>query len=77
MEPPKNADTFESPMSIMWFDEDGILCSVYKKNAVLTSEGLKISFGFIKSKAQGKKICWLGDVTNLSSADKAARDFSA
>ena len=77
MEPPKDVEVFESPMSIIWFDGNGILCSVYKEKAQLTKEGLEVTFGFIKSRAKGKKICWLGDVTNLSSTDKETRDFSA
>lgn len=77
MHVPINARTFETDMSVMWFDEDGILCSMYKKNAVLTKGALEKSFQLIATHSGGKKICWLGEVTNISTPDKETRDFAA
>lgn len=70
-------EVFETPTSSACFDENGILCTVYKKNAVLSKEGLEKSFEIIKSRAKGEKICWLGEVSNLTASDKEARDFAA
>jgi hypothetical protein len=77
MLPPKNADVFSSGISFMWFDEYGILCSVYKKDAVLTPESLDRSFQEIKERSGGKKICWLGEISDLSETSREARDFAA
>lgn len=77
MKIPENAQIFETDLSIMWFDEAGILCSVYKKNAKLTKAALENSFRLIKMHSKGNKICWLGEVSNISTPDKETRDFAA
>ncbi len=61
----------------MWFDEDGILCSVYRKDAVLTPQALERSFQKIKEQSGGKKVCWLGEVSDLAEASREVRDFAA
>lgn len=77
MRPGPNDKVFETITSIMWFDENGILCSHYKEGAVLTKESLAKSFEIIKSKIGGKRICWVGEITNGTAADKATRDLAA
>ena len=77
LEPPGGAETFETTYSTMWFDENNILCSVSRKNAVITKETLDHSFNMIRIRAKGEKVCWIGDVTNITSADKEARDYAA
>jgi hypothetical protein len=77
MQVPVDAITFETELSVMWFDENGILCSVYKKNAVLSKSALEKSFHLIKARSGGKKICWLGEISGVSAADKDTRDYAA
>ncbi len=77
MQIPPNAKTFETDLSVMWFDDQGILCSVYKKDAVLTKKALERSFELIRMHTGNKKVCWLGEVSHLTPPDKETRDFSA
>jgi hypothetical protein len=76
MQPSINSEVFEIPLSTMWFDEDGIFCSVTKKDAALTKEALEDTFNFIRKNAGDKKILWLGDVTHASLPTTEARDFA-
>lgn len=76
LQPPTAHKVFEIPLSTMWFDEDGIFNSVTKKDAALTKEALMVTFDFIQKNASGKKICWLGDVTNASLPTTEARDYA-
>lgn len=77
MQPNFGAKIIETPLSTVWFDENGIFCSVTKKNAALTKEVFILYFEFIKRHAGEKKICWLGDVSQMSAPTKEARDFAA
>ncbi|HLG02131.1 MAG TPA: hypothetical protein VI731_00960 [Bacteroidia bacterium] len=77
MQPKPGNRTFETPLSLMWFNEDGIFCSITKKNAPLTKAALRESFEFIRANSGGNKVCWLGNVTNLSPPEKEARDYAA
>ncbi len=74
---PGNNDTFETDISFMWFDENGILCSVYKQDAVLSKNALSRSFNLILEKSRGKKVCWLGEVSRVSFPDKETRDYAS
>ena len=76
MQPSTLCEIFESPLSVMWFDEDGIFCTVTKKKAPLTKEALIAQFDFIRKRSNGKKICWLGDVTHVSFPTTEARDYA-
>jgi hypothetical protein len=77
MLPPKNIQPFETDLSTMWFDEDGMFYSITKPNSKLNKEGLKQSFEYILNNKKHDKICWLGDVTNAGPAEKEARKYSA
>ncbi|MBI3510630.1 MAG: hypothetical protein HY064_08195 [Bacteroidetes bacterium] len=61
----------------MWFEDDGIFCSVFNKGAVLTKDSLHNSFRQIAELSNGKKICWLGEVTNVGGADKETRELAS
>lgn len=74
---PTGIPTFESDVNVMWFDENGILCSVFIKGAILTQKAQERTFELIKKYAGDKKICWLGEISNLTAPDKETRDFSA
>jgi hypothetical protein len=77
MRPPDHAVTFETPIAILWFEPSGMLCSHAKKSVPVTREYLETEFREIKARSGGKKVCWLGDVTEASAATKEARDFAA
>ena len=76
MKPDNLAEVYDIPLSTMWFDEQGILCSVTKKNAALTKDALTATFDYIKKKSGEKKVCWVGDVTEASFPTQEARDFA-
>lgn len=78
MEPPKGAEVLENESSVIWFDKDGIVCSVSKKvtTAVTLEETIEQMGAFVKF-IHGKKICLLADVTNSAESSKEARDYAA
>ncbi|HLP12679.1 MAG TPA: hypothetical protein VK177_12155 [Flavobacteriales bacterium] len=76
MRPPGNVTPYDIPLSTMWFDEQGIFCSIAKKNASITKEALEDSFNFIRKHVGEKKICWIGDVTHAAFPTKEAREYA-
>ncbi len=77
MLPPENAKLIDWPNSTMWFDEDGILCSVSKKVAPLTLAETKKTVEDFKKLTGGKKVCMLSDNTNSTPLSKELRDYIA
>ena len=77
MKIPDKIKTFETELSVMRFNKNGILCSGYKKNTKLTRQAPENSFQLIKDNFNGKKICWPGEVSNMSSPDNVIMDFAA
>ena len=77
MEPPKNAKIIENATSIMWFDENGILCSVAKRGPKQTLEEAKRAIEEFKKITGGKKVCLLSDNTNSGPINKEMRDYAA
>lgn len=77
MVPPENIKVIEFPTSTMWFDENGILCSVAKKVPQQTVEEAKKAMEEFKKLIGGKKICLLSDSTNSTPANKEIRDYAA
>ena len=74
---PENTEVFEFPTSTMWFDENGILCSIAKKVPQETVEQAKKTIvEFLKITA-GKKVCLLSDSSDSPPANKAMRDYAA
>jgi len=67
---------FETELSTMWFDEEGVFCTVTKKGITITKERLSLTFDFIRNQAGDKKVCWLGNVTEASFPTDEARDFA-
>jgi hypothetical protein len=53
------------------------VCSVTRPGAVITLEAMKYELDLIRNRAKDEKICWLGDVTNVSSVNKEIRDYAA
>lgn len=77
MVPPKNTQVIEFPASTMWFDENGILCSIAKKVPQQTVEEAKKTMEEFRKITGGKKFCLLSDSTDSPPADKKLRDYAA
>ena len=77
MLPPPNTKVFEFPTSSMWFDENGILCSIAKKVPQQTVEEAKKTMKEFIEITGGKKICLLSDSTDSPPANKEMRDYAA
>lgn len=77
MVPPENAEIFEMPTSTMWFDENGILCSIAKKVPQQTVEEAKRAMEEFRKITGGEKVCLLSDSTDSPPADKELRDYAA
>ena len=74
---PENIELFHFPTSTMWFDENGILCSIAKKVPQQTLEEAKETMiDFIKITG-GKKVCLLSDSTDSAPVNKEMRDYVA
>jgi hypothetical protein len=77
MVPPDNAKVIELYASTIWFDEDGILCSIAKKVPPQTLEEAKESMKEFLVITGGKKVCMLSDNTNSPPVNKEMRDYAA
>lgn len=77
MVPPENIKIIDFPTSIMWFDEDGILCSIAKKVPQQTVEEAKKTMEEFRKITGGRKICLLSDSTDSAPANKEMRDYAA
>ena len=76
LKPDPGSKLFETDLSVMWFDANGIFCSVTKKNASLDKKALELTFEYIRKNSPNKKICWVGDVTDAGFPTQEARDFA-
>ena len=76
MQATANIQIYETELSRMWFDEEGIFCSVTKKNVTITRERLQLTFEFIRSQVGNEKICWLGDITQAAFPTNEGRDYA-
>ncbi len=74
---PENTEVYEFPTSTMWFDENGILCSIAKKVPQQTVEEAKETMEEFRKITGGKKICILSDSTNSTPVNKEMRDYLA
>lgn len=77
MNPPVNAKVIDFPTSIMWFDENGILCSVSKKVPQQTLEEAKRTLDEFRKITGGRKVCLLSDSTDSAPINKEMRDYAA
>jgi hypothetical protein len=77
MVPPKNAKVIEFPASTMWFDDNGILCSIAKKVPPQTIEEAKKTMVEFLKITGGKKVCMLSDNTDSPPVNKEMRDYAA
>ncbi len=77
MVPPNNVKVIEFPTSTLWFDENGILCSIAKKVPQQTVEEAKKTMEELRKLTGGKKVCLLSDSTDSSPLNKEMRDYYA
>lgn len=77
MTPSPNTDVIDFPASTVWFDENGILCSVAKKVPQQTIEEAKKTMEAFRILTGGTKICMLSDSTDSPPPDKEMRDYAA
>lgn len=75
--PPSGIKPFETELSFVWFDEEGLFHSVTKKGTRLDKAALEKTFAFIAQNKKTEKILWIGDITQASPAEKEARLFAA
>ncbi len=72
-----NLQTHNTPLSTIWIDEQGILCSVAKKDVPITIDSLTNVYAVITKITNGQKICTLTEMSNVSHAEKETRDFAS
>ena len=78
MEPPKNTEVHDHLESIWWIEEDGILCSVSKKNAPQSTREQSIAqLENLKKVTGDKKLCMLLDITYARPTKREDREFAA
>jgi hypothetical protein len=77
MQPPPNAELFETMTSVMWKDENGIICSSSKKHPPVTLEQSKKDLELFRKRFGDEKHCMLLDITNSTPSSKEVRDFAA
>ena len=77
MELPKNTEIFHFPTSTLWFDENGILCSIAKKVPLQTVDEAKSTMDEFVKITGGKKVCMLADSTDSTPVNKEMRDYIA
>ena len=77
MEPPPNAQVYESSGSTFWFDENGIVCCVTKNTHLQTLEDISKGFNKFKQIIGKRKVCVLLDLTNSVEISREIRNFIA
>lgn len=77
MQVPANTKVIEFPTSTIWFDEDGILCSIAKKVPQQSLEDAKETMAELRKIINGKKVCMLSDSTFSAPTNKQIRDYAA
>lgn len=76
MEQPKNGDVTETKLFWLWMNEEGALCTKYKKNITVTYTALKETYDAIYKMIGNKKVCNLVDISNRTDTSKEIRDYA-
>jgi hypothetical protein len=74
---PENAEVTDTPTSIYWYGEDGILYSISKKSDPPSLEETKEVLADFKKALRTEKVCLLIDVTHTTESSREVRDFAA
>jgi hypothetical protein len=72
--PLDSTTTYDSILSTLWFDNDGILCSIFR-NVPRTLDRCKERTALIKSITKDKAVCCLMEVSNSGTMEKETHDF--
>lgn len=75
MELPKHIETYTAGIMTAWVDEPGVMRGICLKNIPCSMENVKKSLELWKKLADGKKICFLIDITNILPPDWETRDY--
>lgn len=76
MELPKDQNITETELFWIWLNEDGALCTKYKKNINVTHTALKDTYDVIHKMIGNKKVCNLVDISNRTDSNKEIRDYA-
>ncbi|MEX2231081.1 MAG: STAS/SEC14 domain-containing protein [Cyclobacteriaceae bacterium] len=74
---PANAKIIDLTTSTLWFDENGILCSISKKASPQTLELARQTLKDLRQYIGNDKVCMLIDATHTSETSREIRDFAA
>lgn len=74
---PPGAKTIDLTTSTLWFDENGILCSISKKTSPQTLELARQTLKDLRQHIGNDKVCMLIDATHTSETSREVRDFFA
>ena|ERR1043166_7195545 len=77
MKIPENAQIIDTPTSIYWYDDEGILCSISKKSPPLSLAETKLVLEDFKKQLRTEKVCMLIDVTHTTESSREVRDYAA
>lgn len=77
MDLPTDTKIYDLPTTTLWFDKDGIVCSISKKIPPQTLEDSKKGVEDFKKIIGNKKVCLLADVTNSAETTREVRDYAA
>lgn len=75
--PPSDAKIHDLIDSIVWFDDDGIVYAISKKQPEPTLEEIKERIESFKKLTDGQKVCILIDATNTGEMSREVRDYAA
>ena len=74
---PPNVKIIELTTSTLWFDKNGILCSISKKASPQTLEQARETLKDLRQYVGNNKVCMLIDATHTSETSREVRDFAA
>jgi hypothetical protein len=78
MAPPQNVEIYENPTSVWWIEENGILCSISKKDAPeINREQSMQQIAELNKVTGGKKMCMLLEITYGRPSKREDREFAA
>ena len=77
IQPPSNVKIYDTPTSVFWFNEDGIVYSITKESPPQALEDSIKNLEFFKKIIGEKKVCLLIDVTYSQETTREIRDYAA
>jgi hypothetical protein len=74
---PEDTIVYEWPASKTWYDQAGVLFSVYIKGAKRSLEETKTTIEGLKNMTGEKKVCMLVDVSDASESSREIRNYAS